>query len=495
MPESASLALELASQSVARGELWAAANHLRQALSSSDSLGGSWAAAVKLAVQIADDNAAVLAARRLYDESSKGPTEAFILAEALTHAAQPEEAADLLVPLADSGALSPDQHFKLTRMLMFAGRLDEAQARSRALLKSNSDSPTLWERIAQTKRFTQDDPDIGEMRKVFDRWTIARPAGHAAIATALAKACVDVGDDGAADQYLEARAAANRARFTFDHRPLAWGIRDIVTWCESGEQDAPASVTTGTERPIFILGPARSGTSLLDQIFSRHPDIKGGGELRHFWLASRDLGDCSTVSLRAFAERISSENPRFDPWSDIGRRYLSLADERFGTHARFTDKLLSNLYRVRAIRRCLPNAQFLYVSRNPLDVAWSCWRTQFDAESAWSTSPEATALYVATYQRAMRAWMKRYPGAIIEVSYERLTRDPDAEIPRMLDACGLTDDPATRQPELSKRPVITMSFAQAREPIHTRSVDAAASFPISTRRLRAALEAVGVDAP
>ena len=134
MPESASLALERAGTSVARGELWAAANQLRQALASSERLGESWAGAVKLATQIADDHAAVLAARRLYEESSKGPAEAFILAEALTQASQPDEAADLLVPLADTGVLSPEQHFKLTRMLMFAGRLDEAQARSRALL-------------------------------------------------------------------------------------------------------------------------------------------------------------------------------------------------------------------------------------------------------------------------------------------------------------------------------------------------------------------------
>ena len=120
----------------------------------------------------------------------------------------------MLVPLADTGVLSPEQHFKLTRMLMFAGRLDEAQARCRALLKSHGDSPTLWERIAQTKRFKQDDPDIGEMRRILDRWTLSRPAGHAAIATALAKACVDIGDDRAANRYLEERAAANRARLS-----------------------------------------------------------------------------------------------------------------------------------------------------------------------------------------------------------------------------------------------------------------------------------------
>ena len=90
--------------------------------------------------------------------------------------------------------------------------------------------------------------------------------------------------------------------------------------------------------------------------------------------------------------------------------------------------------------------------------------------------------------------MKRYRDSITEVSYEDLTRSPDREIPRLLRACGLADDPATRRPQYSKRPVITMSFAQVRAPINTASIDSAAAFPVATRRLRAALEAAGLPA-
>jgi thioredoxin-like negative regulator of GroEL len=479
MRQSASLALGLASSAASRGELWAAAQHLRQALASGDRLGQRWIDAVRIAEQIADDHGAVLSAQRLCDESSNGPAESFILAEAFTLVGRADEAVELLIPLADRGRLSPDQCFKLTRMLMFAGRLDESQSRCRSMLASHPDSPTLWERIAQTKRFTLRDRDIAEMRKVFDRWTITRPSGRAAIATALAKAYVDLGEDRLAHECLEARAAANRARFPFDPRPLEVGLRDVLTWCESGEEDTPTADKDGSQRPIFILGPMRSGTSLLDQIFSRHSAIQGGGELKHFWLASRELGDCSSARISAFS----------GPWSEFGRRYLALADERFGTGTRFTDKLLSNVYRVRAIRRSLPEAHIIYINRNPLDVAWSCWRAQFDAESAWSNSPESIALYIASFRRIMEAWMKRYPDSIAEVSYENLVRDPDLEIPRLLRACGLTDDPATRQPQLSERSVITMSFAQVRAPINTGSIDSAASFPVATRKLRVALEA------
>jgi hypothetical protein len=486
--------VELASAAAEGGDLWLAATRLREAFAAEDSSGAPWAAAVQLAHQIGDDHAGVLAARRLFEQSSNGTAEAFILAQALTRAGQPAEAADLLLPMAKSRTLSADQKFRLARTLMFAGRLDEAQAHCRALLQQHPDSPTLWECLAQTKRFTQGDPDIERMRKVFERWTLTNPAAHSAIAMALAKASVDVGDDVAADRYLEARAAARRAMAPFDPRQLAADLKDIVEWCESGEEDEPTPGPEGSERPIFILGPARSGTSLLDQIFSRHPQIRGGGELRHFWLASRELGDCSRKSLRAFAEGTKGDPSRPDPWGEIGRRYLSLADERFGVGSRFTDKLLTNMYRVRAIRRCLPNARLIYLKRNPLDVAWSCWRSQFDAESAWNTSPETTVLYIATYRRAMQAWMQRYPGWITEVFYEQLTRSPDVEVPRVLAACGLEDDAATRQPHLSQRSVITMSFAQAREPIHTRSIDAAAAFPIATKKLRLALQAAGVGA-
>ena len=410
-----------------------------------------------------------------------------MLAEALTQTGRAAEAVDLLVPLADGGRLSRDQNFKLTRMLLFTGRLDEAQSRARALLQTHGESPTLWERIAQTKRFDPGDPDLDRMRKVFDRGTPAQPAAMAAIATALAKAHIDLGDDVAAERYLEAKAAANRARFPFDPRPYEYGKLDVVAWCQSGEEDGSTVAWEGSGRPVFILGPMRSGTSLLDQIFSRHREIRGGGELKHFWLAARELEDCSSTRIRAIEEKSASVGAGPDPWREFGRRYLSLADERFGAGARFTDKLLSNVYRVRAIHRALPDAHFISIDRSPLDVAWSCWRAQFDAESAWSNSPEGIALYLACHGQIMKAWQSRYPAAMTEVSYEKLAASPDQEIPRVLQACGLADDPATREPQLSKRAVITMSYAQVRAPINTGSIDLAASFPLATRKLRSAL--------
>jgi hypothetical protein len=137
----------------------------------------------------------------------------------------------------------------------------------------------LWERIAQTKAFHANDPDIDRMRGVLDRWPASRLEGHGAIAWALSKAMVDIGDDEAAAHLLESRAAVNRTRFRFRPDLLTAVIADIERWCETQGAASDTAPIEGSERPIFVLGPARSGTTLVDLIFSRHPSVRGGGEL------------------------------------------------------------------------------------------------------------------------------------------------------------------------------------------------------------------------
>jgi hypothetical protein len=484
--------LAAAKTAAERGDVWSSVDCLRAALDRRDPLGEYWAAAAKLAGQIGYEWGAVRAAQRLYDETPKSVTTSFILAATLSNAGRASQAADLLLPLADSGQLPPDLTFKLTRFLMFAGRLAEAQRRARALLPLQPYSPTLWERIAQTKRFEVGDSDIDEMRRVFDQWPGDKLEGRAAIAGALGRAFVDLGDDKAASQAFDACAAATRAQSPYDIESLEPAARNILQAFDGQHSAATPRDLAGSDRPIFILGVPRSGTSLVDQIFSRHASIKGGGELRSFWLVSHVLGDFTPTPVNAYLHRMKAQ-PQIHPWREIGRRYLALADERFGAGSRFTDKLLSNMYRVGAIRLALPDARFIWVTRNPLDVAWSCWRARFERDMSWSASPEGIAKFISSFNYIMDGWAKRHPESINKVSYERLVEDADSEIARVVSAVGLLDDRAMREPHLSDRDVMTMSYAQVREPVHTRSVGAAQAFPISTAHLRRALGAAGLE--
>lgn len=482
--------LERAAQAYAGGDLWAMVDHLRAALADPAPRGERWREASERAASAGDAHGALQAAQRFAREVPGDRDGAFLLASALTEAGRADEAVLVLAPHADNGALDSLQAFRFTRMLMFAGRIDEAQARARGLLAARPNSPALWERVAQTKRFTPGDGDIDAMRAVLARWGENQPEWRALIAGALAKAFVDLGDDRAADDMLEIRAAANRSRFAFHADALEAQVRDIELWCARAPEEKPAPDGDLSARAIFVIGPARSGTTLVDQIYSRHPLVRGGGEHRLFWLATRVLRDCSSAEIATY---FAGGRGR-DPWREIGRRYLALADESFGSGAVFVDKLLSNHFRVRAIRQALPAATILSIERAPMDIAWSCWRAQFDAESAWAGSQEGIAAYIGAYRRIMAAWARRYGDRVAPVSYETLVRDPEPQTARLMALAGLSDHPDTRAPHLSNRPVMTLSFAEVRAPIHTKSIGAAEAFPIATRKLREALERAGLDA-
>ena len=58
-----------------------------------------------------------------------------------------------------------------------------------------------------------------------------------------------------------------------------------------------------------------------------------------------------------------------------------------------------------------------------------------------------------------------------EVEYERLTRDPEPEIRRIVAACGLPWNDACLQPQLKSGAVRTPSKWQARQPINRDSVE------------------------
>jgi Sulfotransferase family len=70
----------------------------------------------------------------------------------------------------------------------------------------------------------------------------------------------------------------------------------------------------------------------------------------------------------------------------------------------------------------------------------------------------------------MEHWKHLLPGRILEVVYERLVAEPEAEIRRLLAACGLPWNDACLSFHENRRAVGTASLSQVREPIFTRGI-------------------------
>lgn len=481
--------LNEAAAAAARGEAFTALDLVRRAAASPDVLADQWAAAVRLCSQLGDPDAALLAARRLWQETAASRETAFILARTLEDTDRVAEAIAVLAPMARTGQLGVLELQRLARLHLFAGQPELAEALCRRLLREEPWHPGVWEQLALARRFTPGDADLQPLAELQRRLADAPPMPRARAAWAWAKAMVDIGDDLAASRALDAVGALRTKLAQVDHASLEGAWRNTVDALPLAELDA-AHGSAG-ERVTFIVGPQRSGTTLVDQILTSHPGVAGGGELTFLPLMRHVLGDFSAAPLLAWLDGQRKAGAA-DAWAGIRERYLALGSERFGEGARFNDKLLSNHFRLAVIRCAFPGARIIRLRRDPLEVAWSCWRANFPLESAWNSAPQWLAGYLASYERIMDTWCARHPRWILEVDYARLVTQPEAEIPRILAFCGLPDHPATRSPQLNPRGVTTSSFAQVREPINAGRVGSARDFPQATAALRAALAAEGL---
>lgn len=491
-PGSGVAAIDQAIAAMQLGQGLTAIDILREIIAAAPPLGEQWATVVRLCGQLHDDDAALAAARRLRAAQPGGVPTAFILARALERTGRATEAVSVLEPAARAGELGFSELFQMSRMLMFAGQLDNACALARRLLQEQPGNPFVWARLAELKRFKVGDADIPRLVRLQPELAAASMQARAAGAWALAKAYVDINDDGLAAEMLGAAAAARRGVVQIDLDSIARSAQASLEAIAPEEFAGNGAGRNEGSRVIFILGPQRSGTTLVEQILGRHPAIGGGGELKFLWLMKPALGDFTAVPIASYLEKVREQRRGQDPWAEIRSRYFALADERFGPGARFTDKQLSNHLRLAVILKAFPGARIVRCRRDPLAIAWSCWRARFDEESWWNSDPAWIARHIAVYERLLDDWAARIPGLFIDLHYERLVSDPDAEIPLLLSACDLDDHPATRRPQDSARSVMTSSFLQVREPMDAGRIDAWRRFPIATGPLRQALAAEGL---
>ena len=235
---------------------------------------------------------------------------------------------------------------------------------------------------------------------------------------------------------------------------------------------APAEIRTAAAvpgpLPIFIVGMPRSGTTLLDRMLSSHSQVTSAGEINDFlrqlhWVA--DVPPVGVAGMLATLRRASKIDLR-----EVGERYLAQTQWRAHGRRFYVDKLPVNIQMVPFIRRALPHAPILHMVRDPMDVCFSNFRAMFGNVSAYSYDMQALAHYHGLYRRLASEWHASLPGAMLDVPYADLVREPAIVLRNVLQHCGLEEEDACLHPERNQAPVATPSSMQVREPIHTRGL-------------------------
>src|SRR5690606_9523113 len=181
--------------------------------------------------------------------------------------------------------------------------------------------------------------------------------------------------------------------------------------------------------PVFILGQPRSGTTLLERILGGAPEVADAGELRDFGYQARVLTGLPGSGMPDLALLQALESADL---AELGRRYLAHTRWRAGGKRYYTDKLPANFVWLGHIARALPQARFLHLVREPMDVCFSNLKELFANAYPHSYDQVEMAGHFCRYHRLMAHWRQAFPERVLDVEYQALVTDPEGQARRVL---------------------------------------------------------------
>lgn len=239
--------------------------------------------------------------------------------------------------------------------------------------------------------------------------------------------------------------------------------------------------------PIFILGLPRSGSTLLEQILASHSDVEGTRELPDVPGFANELGARKmAVGPDSYPDTVAAlTRPQIDAF---GARYLEQTRAyRFRGAARFIDKMPNNFVSIGLIHLMLPNARIIDARRHPMACGFAVFKQLFHKGHWFSYDLAEIGRFYRDYVTLMEHFDAVLPGRICRVHYENLVANPESEIRRVLDYCGLPFQETCLHFHENRRVVQTVSSEQVRQPIYKDGVDQWRNFEVWLAPLKDAL--------
>jgi hypothetical protein len=379
--------------------------------------------------------------------------------------------AESLAEIQRAVALAPGEasiRHNLATLHASAGDIEAAAEQFEAALAIKPDDTLAFYGLTQNRRFGAEsdlvramvaldaDPGLDQTRREFLNFALAkvyddlglpeRAMAHAMVANRLGARPFDLGAEGRALDQLRDLAALDAFRRARD----------------SGH---PSTV------PLFIVGMPRSGTTLVEAILARHPDVFALGE-------SSLMAELEYVGFSRIANS-RRDGGRHEMMLGLDRDWLRANAETWlsyvTTRARrpfriVTDKLPENAVRLGLIRRFFPHARVVHVRRHPLDTGVSNFFQRFSAGQGFSTRLDWIGVRSRQVADSMAIWKTALDMPILDIQYEKLVTHPETEARRLVAFAGLDWTDACLRPDQAGRSVLTASHWQVRQPINTHSI-------------------------
>jgi tetratricopeptide (TPR) repeat protein len=407
-------------------------------------------------------------------------------ANALGRLERPEEAlASYDLAIAADPDLSGAINSK-AMMLQELGRFDEAIALAEQAVARWPTSALFYVLLAEVRELSPDDPRVIAMTALAANETSVTEWERANLNFALGKVFAAAGDHARAFSHLLLGNAQKRRNLVYDEETTLGAIRALPNVFTRELLKAGAQLGEPSERPIFVLGMPRSGTTLVEQILASHPRVFGAGETGLF---NSVLQGSAGGSIDQSVKPSDAAELWAGSMRGLGASYLSaLAERSTDEPDRVVDKTLENWRVIGLIRLALPNARIIHVSRHPLDACVSCFSRQF-LHLPYTYDLAELGRHYNAYVQLMEHWRAVTPERILlDVRYEDVVADLEGQARRLIAHCGLEWDPRCLDFHRTERRVQTASARQVRQPIYDRSIGTWRSYEANLAPL---IEALG----
>lgn len=241
----------------------------------------------------------------------------------------------------------------------------------------------------------------------------------------------------------------------------------------------------GDPIPVFVIGMPRSGTTLTEQILTSHSEIEGAGEVAFVKELATRAADLTQTPFPACAKAMTD-----DVVAVLRRKYFARMSERCGQSAYVVDKNPLNFNFTGFIATLFPEARFLYCKRDPIDNCLSIFRLPFDDNQGYSHDLVALGRHYRQHEQLMNFWMRCYGDQILTVRYEDTVNDLEKQARRLFRFLGTGFEEGALRFFENRRPVMTPSAEQVRQPIYTTSVNAWRRYG---KALEPLIDALGID--
>ena len=343
---------------------------------------------------------------------------------------------------------------------MLEGRSDEAESHLRAAIEADPRRTTARASLAFLRPMTADDKGWieGAEQALADGVTALE---EAKLRFAMGKYFDDLGKYSRAfNEYRRANDLRKKLASRYDRPGRAQLVDDVIRVYSRERTVRVARDASESEKPVFVVGMMRSGTSLVEQIIASHPDAVGAGELEFWGLTAHK----HQQTLRIAPPDAAMIRKLADAYLEILRRHSSDA-------LRVVDKATFNSDHLGLIHTVFPKARIVYLQRDPVDTCLSCYFQDFANMASFTMDLSDLAHYYREHHRLVQHWRSVLPEEVfLEVPYAELVADQQGWSRRIIEFIGLPWDARVLEFHKTERPVITASHWQVRRKMYSSSV-------------------------